>query len=53
MQNNKDVSAQLKAEIDGAEITHRQRQQLQQKYGLVQPSLTETEMAWMLSEVYQ
>jgi hypothetical protein len=49
---NKDVSAQLKAEIDGAEITHKQRNQLQQKFGLSQPLLTETEMSWVMTEAY-
>ena len=46
---NQDVNAQLKAEIDGAELTKVQRYALQQKYGLA--PVTETEIDWYLAVI--
>ena len=43
------LNAQLKSEIDGAEITNDQKFTLRQKYGLVQYTLTEAEIGWYLS----
>jgi hypothetical protein len=44
-----DVSEQLKAEIDGAEITKVHKFALQQKYGL--SGVLDTDIEWYLQEV--
>lgn len=43
------VQSQVKAEIDGAELTNDQKFVLRQKYGLVPYTLTDKEVDWYLS----
>lgn len=44
---NEDLHVQVKAEIDGKELTTVQRNMIHQKYGLLEPQLTDGEQSML------